>query len=73
MTREENSKVAFKWHYGKNPNRTVEKQTNKQTKQRPKKRSPNFQKAAGNVRVRLSEAKRRVEAKYIFKVIQFNG
>ena len=23
--------------------------------------------------VRLSEAKRRVEAKYIFKVIQFNG
>ena len=32
MTREENSKVAFKWHYGKNPNRTVEKQTNKQNK-----------------------------------------
>ena len=27
----------------------------------------------GTVTVRLSEAKRRVEAKYIFKVIQFNA
>ena len=27
----------------------------------------------GTVTVRLSEAKRRVKAKYIFKVIQFNG
>ena len=35
MTREENSKVAFESHYGKNSNRTAEKnkQTNKQTKQ----------------------------------------
>ena len=36
VTREENSKVAFESHYGKNPNRTAEKknkakQTNKQT------------------------------------------
>ena len=31
VTREENSKVAFESHHGKNPNRTAEN-TNKQTK-----------------------------------------
>ena len=48
MTREENSKVAFESHYGKNSNRTAEKnkQTNKQTKQTKaqQKRSPIFRK-----------------------------
>ena len=47
VTREENSKVAFESHYGKNPNRTAEnKQTNKQTKQTKaqQKNISNFQK-----------------------------
>ena len=52
MPREENSKVAFESHYGKNSNRTAEKkkqnkkQTDKQTKQTKaqQKRSPIFRK-----------------------------
>ena len=48
VTREENSKVAFESHHGKNPNRTAEKKSNKQTKNNEtkaqQKRSPIFRK-----------------------------
>ena len=42
VTREENSKVAFESHYGKNSIRTAGKKTNKQTnKQKTKQRPSN--------------------------------
>ena len=56
VTREENSKVAFESHYGKNSIRTAGKKTNKQTNKQKTKQGPatkvsNFQEAAGDIRV----------------------
>ena len=55
VTREENSKVAFESHYGKNSIRTAgKKQTNKQTNKKqnkgPATKASNFQEAVGDIR-----------------------
>ena len=59
VTREENSKVAFESHYGKNSIRTAGKQTNKQkTKQRPSNKGLKFSGSAGDIRVPVRNKER---------------
>ena len=60
--REENSKVAFKSHYGKNSIRTAGKKKNKQTNKKqnkgPATKVSNFQEAAGDIRVPVRNKER---------------
>ena len=73
MTREENSKVAFESHYGKNPNRTAEKnkQTNKQNKG-PTKKISTFQKAAVNIRVLIRNKEREMSRSCTPRISELN-
>ena len=60
VTREENSKVAFKSHYGKNYICTAGKQTNKKQKKGPANKVSNFQEAAGDIRVLIRNKERKM-------------
>ena len=60
VTREENSKVAFESHYGKNSIRTAgkNKQTDKKQNKGPATKVSNFQEAAGDIRVPVRNKER---------------
>ena len=63
VTREENSKVTFESHYGKNSIRTAgkkNKQTNKKQNKGPATKVSNFQEAAGDIRVPVRNKERKM-------------